>query len=176
MRQTTNTPQPQTGKAAIYARVNEVAKATPHPHIATLVQIASERGYHADNITVYEHTCTSGRIPDAEREAFAALIAAITTPEPDQAPIRAIFVSSEERLFRSASMQDIVRFVQTCLEHNVTLVTPTAEYDFTNQNHVIQFCFACQTADQSIGQVTSDRLQTGKRAAAARRKAQSRNQ
>ena len=119
------------------------------------------------------------------RDAFKALKKAIAEPpqaldpetqEEEEAkqftrkPITAILVASVDRLFRLDSMmEDTALFLNLCSSHGITVITPTATYDFCNEADVVQFCFLCLAATQGIERVTLTRLQQGKRAAAARR-------
>lgn len=165
----------QPGKAAIYKRPAAEALQTTHrSQIDDLEAFARELGYA--EVTVFAERYIPGSTPLVRREAFYALKAAIEQPEPGQTPIQAIIVASVDRLFRSSRMiEDIALFIDLCASHGITVITPAAFYDFRNQTHIVQFCFACQTAPQSIEAVITNRLQAGKRAAAARQKAASAN-
>lgn len=163
---------PKAGRAAIYTRVAARAnQQTTQPQSNDLLAFALEHGYEGEQVTIFEDRATSGKAAIVRREAFTALLTAITQPQPDQEPIRAIFASSEDRLFRDANAGDIALFIETCASHGVALYTPTAEYDFTNRAHVAQFRFLCETAYQYVAQMITSRLQAGRRAAQRRKEA-----
>jgi len=73
---------------------------------------------------------------------------------PDQEPIKAIYVSSEDRLFRDANTVDLAYFISVCADHGIQLLTPTATYDFTVPDQVALFRFQCeQAAGYIAGQI-----------------------
>ena len=168
-------PGMQLSRAVIYSRpAAETPQAPQRPQIHDLETLAREHGF--TDITVFAERHIPGNTAFAYRDAFKELGKAIEEQqekqEPGQKPITAIIVASVDRLFRSPGMlEDIALFLNLCSSHGVTVITPTATYDFSNQADVVRFCFACQTTSLTIERVTLNRLHEGKRAAAARRKA-----
>lgn len=99
------------------------------------------------------------------RKAFYTLLTIlhqITHPQPDQEPICAIFVSSEERLFRDANATDITHCIKLCSEHGVTLVTPTYKYDLMKPGQMALLRFIGESTSQFVAQVLTSKLQAGK--------------
>ncbi len=156
-----------TGRAAIYTRGGK--QQTQQPQYSDLLFFAQEQGFTAERITVFEEGYVSGAA--TKREALNALIAAITEPEEGQERIRAVFVSSEDRLFRDSPLVDVAAFIEQCRANGVLLITPAGVYDFTDAAQVALFHFKIEQAYQFVTQMVTSRLQAGKRAAAARRKA-----
>ena len=165
----------QRGRLAIYQRPAAKKAHVPQPQSPDLEAWARGQGY--TDITVFAERYIPGTVPLARRDAFNALKAAIVEPQSEQAPVQAIVVASADRLFRSTSMmEDIALFIDLCASRGITVMTPTASYDFGNHSDVVRFCFACMTAGESLEAVVTSRLQMGKRAAAARRRGQATNQ
>jgi DNA invertase Pin-like site-specific DNA recombinase len=160
--------QQPTGRAVIYQRPGKSQVATTRPHqITDLLMFAREHGY--TDITLFAEGFTPGSVATIEREMLQALLKSITNPDPDKQPIRAIFASSEDRLFRDPTGVDLTAFIETCRQHRVLLITPLGEYDFSKPVHAQLFRFKMQEAYQFVGQMITSRLQAGKRAAALRR-------
>ena len=152
---------PLTGRAAIYTRTQRtqlLSHDIQGEQSRDLVALALEIGYSSEQVVVFEDRFASGKMALLRREAMSKLLHDILEPPPETEPIRAIFVSSENRLFRDANDVDITYFIKTCLEHDVTVITPTSEYNFTNPSHVALFRFICEQAAQTI----ASRLKAGK--------------
>jgi len=155
---------PLTGIVAIYTRVAaSQERETRQLQTTDLVALACENGFSAQQITVYEERNVSGKMPLARRTAASKLLNDIIDPPPETQPIKAIFVSAEDRLFRDGAAVDIAFFIETCREHNVLLVTPTSVYDFINPAHVAQFRFICETVGEYVKRMILSRLQAGRR-------------
>lgn len=119
----------QKGRAVIYRRPAPDALQKTQPQVSDLVQFANEHGY--TDVTVFAERYIPGSTPLVRREAFNALRAAIAQPEPGQPPIQAILVASVDRLFRGSSMvEDLASFIELCASQGITVITPTALYDF----------------------------------------------
>jgi DNA invertase Pin-like site-specific DNA recombinase len=177
----------QLGRVAIYRRPAAQSQvSTTQQQSLDLEAWAREQGF--TDITVFAERYIPGNTRLMLRETFTALKKAIEEPpgsiDPQaqeeeearqfaQKPITAILVTSVDRLFPSPAMlEDIALFLNLCASHGIVVLTPTGErYDFRNENDVVKFCFLCQSATQGIERVTLNRLQQGKRAAAARRRA-----
>src|SRR5712692_9800241 len=107
----TNDTVPQSGRAAIYARVAQGGRTqTTQQQTATLIELANEQGYPNEQIIVYEDVGVSARKPLVMRGALSDLLTAITQEEPEQERIHTVFVSSEYRLFREPASVDIATF------------------------------------------------------------------
>jgi len=144
--ETTNNVQqplpPLPGRAAIYTRVAASQEwQTRQAPTTDLVALVCENGFSAQQITVYEESNVSGRTPFSRRPALSKLLDDITEPPSETEPIKAIFVSSEDRLFSDADGVEVSTFMETCIQHGVLLITPTSKYDFTNPAHVALFRF-----------------------------------
>lgn len=173
----------QQGRLAIYQRPAAEKVHAPQFQSLDVEAWAREQGY--TDITRFAEQYIPGDTRFMLPEAFNALLKAIEEPqdkrdpesqEEEEAkqfttkPITAILIASVNRLFRSDSMlEDILLFLNLCSSHGITVITPTAPYDFRNEAEVVQFCFSCLTATQGMERVTPTRLQQAKRAAAARR-------
>jgi DNA invertase Pin-like site-specific DNA recombinase len=110
----TNDTVPQSGRAAIYTRPAPGARMqATQPQIATLIALANELGYPNEHIIVYEDVPVSSKKPLARRKALFDLLAAIRQEgqEPGQGPIKAIYVSSEHRLFRDLDAVELAHFI-----------------------------------------------------------------
>ncbi len=155
---------PLPGRAIIYSRVAAAQERQPgKPQITDLVALACKNGFSTQQISVYEERNVSGRTPLSRRPAMSKLLDSITDPPPDTEPIKAIFISSEDRLFRDADSIEVSTFMETCIQNRVLLITPTAEYDFTNPAHVAFFRFKCEEANQRVQSVLHSRLKAGKK-------------
>src|SRR6266568_1720608 len=132
---------PQTGKVAIYARVAPRTRQARIPQSDDLSALALQRGFRTEQIMVFEDTHTSGKTAIGEREALSTLLHKIAHPSANEETIQAIIVFSEDKLFRDAKPADIAMFIQTCIEHEVKLYTPTFVYAFSLPTHVAQFRF-----------------------------------
>ena len=164
--ETTNNVQqpllPLPGRAAIYTRVAaSQERQTRQAQTTDLVALVCENGFSAQQIMVYEESNVSGRTPFSRRPALSKLLDDITEPPSETEPIKAIFVSSEDRLFSDADGVEVSTFMETCIQHGVLLITPTSEYDFTNPAHVALFRFRCEAGKYAEHMRTS-RLQAGK--------------
>lgn len=146
--QTPSSVSPVTGRTAVYARPAAGARGTTGPQTAALIELATEQGYPAERIVVYEDGGASGKRALVQRGALSDLLTAIMRE--DQDPIWTVFVRSEERLFRDPTVVDMASFSKACREHGVTLITPTAEYDFTDPAQVALFRFRCEQATAFI--------------------------
>jgi DNA invertase Pin-like site-specific DNA recombinase len=149
-----NNTAPKSGRAAIYARVTRTQ--APQPQTAALIALANEQGFSNERIIVYEDENPSAKRPIARRGALSDLLAAIMQEDqtPEHEPIRAIYVSSEDRLFRDANSLDLAYFISVCADHGIQLLTPTATYDFTAPDQAALFRFQCeQAADYIAGQI-----------------------
>jgi Resolvase, N terminal domain len=189
-------------RLAIYKRPGAEAAQAPQFQSLDLEAWAREQGF--TDITVFAERYIPGDTPLAHRDAFMAMKQAIEGEEPDQAnyaqryvfkehkqtvaeqedeeastlsqkPFTAILVASVNRLFRGRMLEDVALFVNLCSSHGIVVLTPTEQYDFRNENDVVKFCFSCMAASGDIERVTLTRMQAGKRAAAARRRASSTN-
>ncbi len=149
----TNNTVPQNRRAAVYVRVAPGARTqTTQPQTNTLIALANEQGYPHEQIIVFEDVGVSTRKPLAKRDALSDLLTAIEQEgqEPEQEPIKAVYVSSEERLFRDANTVDLAFFITVCADHGVQLVTPTTTYDFTTPDQVALFQVQCEQAAHSV--------------------------
>src|SRR5713101_7844956 len=101
----TNHIETQRGQAAIYTRVAPSTRT----QIAKLIALANDQGYPNERIIVYEDVYVSRRKRLAKHSAFSDILTAITQDAPvlEQEPIRAIYVSSENRLFRDQDAVDL---------------------------------------------------------------------
>ncbi len=153
----TNDTVPQSGRAAIYARVAPgVRTQTTQSQTAALIELANEQGYSNEQIVVYEDAGVSAGRPIARRPALSDLLKAITQEEreSEQEPIRAVYVSSEVRLFRDPDAADLNSFISACADHGVQLLTPTTTYDFTTPGQAALFRLQCEQAAHYIaGQI-----------------------
>jgi DNA invertase Pin-like site-specific DNA recombinase len=154
---------PLTGRVAIYAREAPRALKTSQPQSNDLFALVLQMGYSTEQVTIFEESQASGKAASLRRSALSKLLAQITQPPPDTEPIKAIVVSSENRLFRDAPSAAIAVFIQTCIEHGILLVTPTMTYNFSTPAHAAQFRLRCETASQYVQQVIASRLQAGKK-------------
>jgi DNA invertase Pin-like site-specific DNA recombinase len=110
----TNHTVTQRGRAAIYARVAPGARTqSTQPQTATLIALANKHGFPNEQIIVYEDAYASRRKPLAGRGALSDLLTAIMQegPEMEQEPIKAIYVSSEHRLFRDQDAVGLAHFI-----------------------------------------------------------------
>ncbi len=156
------------GRVAIYARVATSAKMKASQlHSNDLLTLAKEQGREGQ-VLVFEGRNVSGNAETASREAYNDLLTAITTPEEEQEPIRAIYVWSEDRLFRDAYIRDLAAFTTTCAAREVLVITPSMRYDFSKPRQAALFYFICGQANQA--QMITSRLQAGKRAKKAAEK------
>ena len=153
---------PQPGRLAIYARVGEAARLTQQPQTDQLVEIAEQLGYSREQLIVYEERGVSGKKPISERESLQQLLQTITNPPEGEERIRAILVTSEDRLFRDADRVQVNSFITICTEHGVMLLTDTFCYDFTNPAHVSLFRFRCEQSTLYIEREIQRRLLTGR--------------
>lgn len=153
----TNDTVSQSGRAAIYTRVAPGAQTqTTQPQTTKLIALANEQGFSNEHIIVLEDVYTSAKRPIAKRGALSDLLTAIMQENqtPEQEPIKAIYVSSEDRLFRDANTVDLAYFISVCADHGIQLLTPTATYDFTAPDQAALFRFQCeQAADYIAGQI-----------------------
>jgi len=155
----------QSGRAAIYARVAPGARTqTTQPQTATLIALANEQGFSNEHIIVFEDVYTSAKRPIAKRGALSDLLTAIMQEDqtPDQEPIKAIYVSSEDRLFRDANTVDLAYFISVCADHGIQLLTPTATYDFTVPDQAALFRFQCEQAACYIAEQIGKLMQRGR--------------
>lgn len=161
----TNNTLPQSGRAAIYARVAPGARTqTTQQQTNTLIELANEQGYPNEQIIVYEDVGVSARKPLARNGALSDLLTAITKAEQEleQERIHSVFVSSPYRLFRDPASVDIATFLHTCAEHDVQIVTPDMTYDLTDPAQITLFRSQCEQARQYIAAQVK-RLNAGKR-------------
>jgi DNA invertase Pin-like site-specific DNA recombinase len=165
----TNDTVPQSGRAAIYARVAPGARTrTTRTQTETLIELANEQGYPNERIIVYEDIGVSARKPLARRGAWNDLVSALTESEPEQGHIQTILAASVDRLFRDANATDITLFVQTCTQRGVQLVTPEKTYDFSQPDHVALFRSHCERSTMYRAQrvhkiLRRNRMQGGRR-------------
>jgi DNA invertase Pin-like site-specific DNA recombinase len=155
----TNDTVPQSGRAAIYARVAPGARTQ-----ATLIALANEHGFSNERIIVYEDVHVSSGKPLAQRGALSDLLTAIMQEgqAPEQERIHAVFVSAPHRLFRDPASVDIATFLRTCAAHNVQIVTPDITYDLTAPGQITLFQSQCEQARQYIAMQVK-RLNAGMR-------------
>src|SRR5712692_3951689 len=102
----TNHVATQRGRAAIYTKAASGARLqSTQPQTATLIALANEQGFSNERIIVYVDVYAQAKRPFAGRGALSDLLTAIMLERqaPEQEPIKAIYVSSEERLFRDAN-------------------------------------------------------------------------
>lgn len=153
----TNDTISQSGRAAIYARVALGERTqTTQPQTATLIALANEQGFSNERIIVYEDVYVSAKRPLANRGALSDFLTAIMQEDqtPEQGPIKAIYVSSEDRLFRDPDTVDLANFISVCTDHGIQLLTPTTTYDFTAPEQAVLFRFRCEQAVHYIaGQI-----------------------
>ncbi len=144
-----NDTLPQSGRAVIYRRVapREQTQAS-QPQLAALIAFAKEQGFSNERITVFEDVYASAKQPIAKRGALSDLLTAIMQGDqtPEQEPIKAIYVSSEGRLYRGANSVDLVYFISVCADRGIQILTPTATYDFTDPEQVALFRYRCEQA------------------------------
>lgn len=171
-----NTPiaqsaQPQPGRAALYVRTKGyIVKGKPaqaQTQTNALRNLALEHGYTQEQVIVFPETPVTATF--THDSALAALCTAIRKPEEGQAPITAIFVTSEDRFCRVSTAIEVTVFIETCASHRVLLITPTRTYDFTDVYQVALFRFIVQEAYQCITHMVTKRLQAGRQAARARK-------
>lgn len=161
---------PSTLRAAIYTKhaVEQTRKTQP-PEVDDLFALAQQHGFTREQVTLVEDCNTSGRRNRLHSEALTQLLREITDPQSPNEPIRAIFVSSEDRLFRDAAGITLTSFIQVCQVHGVTVITPHFAYDFREPSHADLFRLKCQQAYQFVTQMVVSRLQAGRKAAKQRR-------
>jgi DNA invertase Pin-like site-specific DNA recombinase len=147
----------QSGRAVIYRRVAPRAQTqASQSQMAALIAFAKEQGFSNERIIVYEEVKALAERPLARHDALSDLLAAVMRGDqtPEQEPIKAIYVSSEARLFRDANSVDLTYFIGTCADHGVQILTPTAAYDFTDPEQVALFRYRCERAASYIaGQI-----------------------
>ena len=160
----TNDTVPQSGRAAIYARVVPGAQnRTTQPQTETLIELANEQGYPNEQIIVYQDVGVSARRPIDARGALSDLLTAIMQEEQEQQErICTVFVFSPYRLFRDPAGVDIATFLHTCAAHNVQIVTPGMTYDLTDPAQITLFRSQFELARQYIAAQVK-RLNAGKR-------------
>jgi DNA invertase Pin-like site-specific DNA recombinase len=126
--------------------------------------LANEQGFSNERICVYEDAGASAEGSLARRGALSDLLAAIMQEDqrPEQEPIKAIYVSSEDRLFRDANTVDLAYFISVCTDHGIQLLTPTATYDFTVPDQAALFRFQCEQAAGYIAGQISKLTQRGR--------------
>jgi DNA invertase Pin-like site-specific DNA recombinase len=147
----------QSGRAVIYRRVAQRAQTQPSATaMAALIAFAKEQGFANERIMIYEEVRASAERPLARRGALSDLLAAIMRGDqtPEQEPIKAIYVSSEDRLFRGANSVELAYFISVCADHGIQILTPTAAYAFTDPEQVALFRYRCEQAASYIaGQI-----------------------
>lgn len=136
------TPNPQV-KVGVYTRRSLVAPVLVSQEqqqlaqLDILIRFAKEQGWTDENIVYFSETDE----PDG-------LIKAIEDGE-----IKTVIVHREDRLFRDPDRTKVEEFVRLCQEHNVTVVTPSSTYDFSDSQQVNRFLFTCQTANEYISKL-----------------------
>lgn len=161
----TNDTVPQSGRAAIYRRVapREQTQAS-QSQMAALIAFANEQGFSNERIIVFEDVYACAKRPIAKRGALSDLLTAIMQGDqtPEQEPIKAIYVSSEDRLFRDANTVDLAYFISVCADHGIQILTPTATYDFTAPDQAALFRFQCEQAADYIAEQIGKLRQRGR--------------
>ena len=97
----TNQDQPPLpGRVAIYTRGVTTAAQTPTllAQTSDLLALVLERGYGNQQIVLFEEGHVSGNAGSSRRAALLDLLLLITKPQPDQEPIKAVFIANESRL------------------------------------------------------------------------------
>lgn len=159
----TDHPVSQSGRAAIYARPAAGTRTqTAQQQINAMIELAHELGYPNERIILYVDAGASARKPLIGRGALSDLLTAIAQAGQEQERIHSVFVSSPYRLFRDPAGVDIARFLRTCAEHNVTIVTPDMTYDLTDPAHIALFRSHYEAARQYIA-AQIKHLNAGKR-------------
>jgi DNA invertase Pin-like site-specific DNA recombinase len=147
-----NDTMPQSGRALIYRRVAPREQTQPsqalQSQMAALIAFAEEQGFSNERITVYEEGSAPAQWLLAKRSALSDLLATVTQENqtPEQEPIKAIYVSSEQRLLKDASPADLASLISVCADRGIQLVTPTATYDFTSPDQAALFRLHCEQA------------------------------
>jgi len=161
----TNDTLLQSGRAVIYRKVApRVQTQASQSQMAALIAFAKEQGFSDERIIVYEEVRAPAERPLARRGALSDLLAAVMRGDqtPEQEPFKAIYVSSEGRLFRGANSVDLACFISVCADHGIQLLTPTAAYDFTDPEQVALFRYQCEQAAGYVAEQIGKLRQRGR--------------
>jgi DNA invertase Pin-like site-specific DNA recombinase len=151
----------QPRKAAIYVRAaaGQATRLTTDIRQLTteiLYALAHDHGFADTSLVVYNDSGLPATAPLEKREGLQALLSAI-----EQGEITTIFIYGEYSLWRHADEGDVAGFIALCQRQEVTLITPTGEYDFTNPVHVRFFHYRlASAADTLLARKTRGRSQS----------------